>query len=102
MGKDIKIMKTEQGTYKIEVLGEDHTLGNLLASTLLGLDGVNIAYYEVPHPLENKVFLYIDLEEGIDPIKKLKEALEKIKLMNSKFRQIYLSELKEMGIDVEQ
>ncbi|PMP88013.1 MAG: DNA-directed RNA polymerase subunit L [Caldisphaera sp.] len=98
---NIKISKTEQGIYKIEIENEDHTLGNLLSTTLQGLKGVNIAYYEVPHPLENKLILYIDLEEGIEPKEKVIEALKKIKEMNSEFRDKYLQKIKEMNIDIE-
>ncbi|MFP3241784.1 RpoL/Rpb11 RNA polymerase subunit family protein [Caldisphaera sp.] len=98
---NIKISKTEQGIYKVEIENEDHTLGNLLSTVLQGLQGVNIAYYEIPHPLENKLIIYIDLEEGIDPKEKLIEALKKIKEINLEFRDKYLQKIKEMNINIE-
>ncbi|MDP8003253.1 MAG: RpoL/Rpb11 RNA polymerase subunit family protein [Caldisphaera sp.] len=99
---EINISKTEQGVYKIEIKGEDHTMGNLLANILQTLDGVNIAYYEVPHPLEDRIFLYMDLNEGINPIEKIKEALNKIKEINSDFKNRYLFKSKEKGLEVEE
>ncbi len=98
---DIKISKTEQGIYKVEIEGEDHTIGNLLSTVLQTLKGVNIAYYEVPHPLENKLIIYMDLDENVDPKEKLIEALQKIKEINEEFRKKYIEKIKEKNINIE-
>ncbi|AFZ70880.1 DNA-directed RNA polymerase, subunit L [Caldisphaera lagunensis DSM 15908] len=101
MAGDIKITKTDQGIYKVEIEGEDHTIGNLLSTVLQTLKGVNIAYYEVPHPLENRLIIYMDLDENIDPKDKLIEALQKIKEMNEEFKKKYIEKIKEMNINIE-
>lgn len=83
--------------YVIE--GEDHTLGNLLEKTLTTINGVVVAYYESPHPLENKIIVYIETDGSIKPREALKKALERILEMNEEFRKLYLEKLREKGVD---
>ncbi len=94
----MKISKVEK-TYIIEIEGEDHTLGNLLASTLQELQGVTVAYYELEHPLFRKIKVYVQLEEGYDIKDILAKALNKIKEINESFRQQFLEKAKGLGVE---
>ncbi len=71
-----EIRSVGNGEYEIEFEGEDDTLGNLLASYLEDMDGVRLAYYKRPHPLEERIILYVKLEEGRDVKNLLIRALE--------------------------
>ncbi|GAB6147620.1 DNA-directed RNA polymerase subunit L [Stetteria hydrogenophila] len=84
---------------KYIIEGEDHTLGNLLEKTLTTLDGVVVAYYEAPHPLEDKIILYIETDGSVKPREALRKALEKILEMNKTFRTLYLEKLKARRVD---
>ncbi len=77
MNESLRIIRAGPGKYRIEVYGEDHTLGNLIVRKLLSEDKVKFAYYEVPHPLESKLIIYVDLENGeVDPREIVAKAAE--------------------------
>ncbi|WP_455367861.1 DNA-directed RNA polymerase subunit L [[Eubacterium] cellulosolvens] len=71
----IKIIAEEGNELKIEIEGESHTLGNLLQQELLEDKKVEIAGYDVPHPLINSAIIYIRTLGRKSPRKSLKEAL---------------------------
>lgn len=74
----VKILKKEKNELKIELDGEDHTLGNLIQSTLLEDDGIEMAGYDLPHPLSKKPIIYIRTKGSTSPKKSLEKALTKI------------------------
>lgn len=94
---EAEIETDRKARYVIE--GEDHTLGVLLEKTLTGLEGVKLAYYESPHPLEDKIIVYVETDGSIKPREALKRALERIIEMNEEFKRLYLEKLKEKGAD---
>ncbi|MEM4865377.1 MAG: RpoL/Rpb11 RNA polymerase subunit family protein [Acidilobaceae archaeon] len=92
------IEKLGDNSYKVLIDGEDHTMGNLLAKTLLELPEVEIASYLKPHPLEDKVVVFVSLKNReTSVVDVLIKALEK----NQMFRDLYLKALKERGIVIE-
>ncbi|NAZ39376.1 MAG: DNA-directed RNA polymerase subunit L, partial [Acidilobus sp.] len=50
MTEGLGISKAGENVYVVTIEGEDHTIGNLLATTLMEVPGVRLAYYEVEHP----------------------------------------------------
>jgi len=74
----IKVLKRSNQELKLEVEGEGHTLFNLLEKVLIEDDTVEIAGYNIPHPLTSNLILYIRSKEGRDPEDALKDALTKI------------------------
>lgn len=99
MAEALKIAKVGEGSYVVTIEGEDHTIGNLLASTLMELPGVRMAYYEMEHPLFRRIRVYVHLDEGYDIKNVLRQALLKIKEMNEEFRKAFLEKAKEMGLE---
>ncbi len=101
MIRELKILMREPGRYVIEVRGEDHTLGNLLTSKLNSMKEVNLAYYEIPHPLEDLMVIYIDADPKADVksllIKAAEQALEELGL----FKRMLIDQLREKGVEVE-
>ncbi|MCE4612253.1 MAG: hypothetical protein F7C07_00260 [Desulfurococcales archaeon] len=98
----VMIRKVEEGKYMAEIEGEDHTIGNILAEKLREHSMVGLAYYEEPHPLENRIIVFFTLKEpSADPRKVLIEALENALSDVEALRKAYLSALKEKGLGVE-
>jgi DNA-directed RNA polymerase subunit L len=96
---DVKIYRTGT-TYVVEIENEDHTMGNLLATTLIGVKGVSNAYYEMEHPLFRRIKVYVQLEDGYNIKDVLKEALSRIKEMNEEFRRQFIERAKALGVDL--
>ncbi len=79
----VTIFRVGPGKYRAEILGEDHTLGNLIVKKLLSKGLARFAYYEVPHPLESRLIIYVDVgSDNVDPREVLvmaaEEALEEL------------------------
>lgn len=74
----VKIIKKDKERLELELKEEDHTIGNLLRSTLLLDKHVKEAGYQVIHPLTGgiKLVLHTDGEES--PTDALMNALSKI------------------------
>ena len=99
MSEGLRIIKRREGYYIVELEGEDHTMGNLLSSTLQGINGVKLAYYELVHPLERRVRVHVMVESGVDIKSVLTDALNRIKELNDEFRRQFVSKAKEAGAE---
>ena len=75
----INVLKLEENYLEMEFGGEDHTLLNLLQSTLLDEPDVEIAGYSKPHPLMDKSRLFVTVKEEKDPLEALKKSAENTK-----------------------
>jgi DNA-directed RNA polymerase subunit L len=60
----ININKREKGYIELDFSGEGHTLLNLLQSSLLEINNVEMAGYSKPHPLMDRSKLFIKLKRG--------------------------------------
>lgn len=101
MTVEIRAIKQEKSKAVYEILGEDHTLGNLLEKTLLSDERVTFASYENPHPLQNKIVLTVVVKEGFDPTEAIKDALKKIMAEAAAFREELIEALREHGREFE-
>jgi len=85
---NLRIVRVGPGRYRVEVEGEDHTLGNLIVKKILAGDLARFAYYEVPHPLESRLVIYLDLgSDDIDPREVLAKAAEEALKELQSFRE---------------
>ena len=75
---EVRILKKERNELKVELTGEDHTLCNLIQNTLLMDENVELAGYDLPHPLSRKPVIYIRTNKGVKAEKSLEKALNKI------------------------
>ncbi|AAK40631.1 DNA-directed RNA polymerase subunit L [Saccharolobus solfataricus] len=87
---EIRILKSESNYLELEIEGEDHTLGNLIAGTLRRISGVSFASYYQPHPLSDKIIVKILTDGSITPKDALLKAIENIRGMTSH----YIDEIK--------
>ncbi len=76
---DVRVVKKTERELVLEITGEDHTLGNLIAKTAMDNDKVSYATYRIPHPLENKMEIIIVAKEGYDISSIMVEVLDDIR-----------------------
>ncbi|RLG45978.1 MAG: hypothetical protein DRO00_09505 [Thermoproteota archaeon] len=88
----IEIKRTKPNEAEIEVYGETYTILVPLARSLLLLDYVEFAGFDVPHPLEEKGILYVRVKEG-DPIDAVFEAINNLKREYTELKSSLLEEL---------
>ena len=91
----IKVVKRTANEMKIEVEGEGHSLLNLLQKTILANDTIEMAGYDVPHPLIDRAVLYIRTKGKQDPGAVVKEATKKVLNLSKEFQKSFKKASKE-------
>jgi len=89
------VLKKTSNELRIEVEGAGHTLCNLLQKKLLEEEHVDLAGYDVPHPLASSPVIYVRTTDGVKPETILRNALEKARDMNKEFGKELARALKE-------
>jgi DNA-directed RNA polymerase subunit L len=82
----IRVIKEAGNRLEIEILNEDHTMGNLLRTTLLKDDTVKYAGYQIIHPLTGGIRLVVETKEG-QPRQALLRAISKIDAETNEFKE---------------
>ncbi len=73
---EINVLQQDKNKLKFEIVGEDHTLCNLLRKELWENSNVNVAGYSLEHPVvSNPVFV---IESKKDPKKILLNTINSI------------------------
>lgn len=75
---DIKVIDKTDTELKLELRGESHGTPNMLAEALLSDDRVDIASYDIDHPLEGEPVLFLKTT-GDDPIEVLTDVAEALR-----------------------
>lgn len=83
---ELKVIEQEKGKLKVEVIGETHTLCNLLRNELNENKSVEIAGYHLEHPMVNNPILFVETEKD-DPKKALSNACSSIKKKTAELRK---------------
>ena len=91
----IKVLKKTGNELKIEVEGAGHGLCNLLQKKLLEDERVDLAGYDVPHPLASNPVIYVRTKGNVKPEDVLVMAAEKAREANEAFRKALSKALKE-------
>jgi DNA-directed RNA polymerase subunit L len=81
----ITVLKKEANELKIEVEGAGHGLCNLLQKKLLEDERVDLAGYDVPHPLASSPVIYVRMKGAAKPEDALITAAEKAREANKVF-----------------
>ena len=96
LGLEVMIRKHTDKELVIKLVGEDHTIGNLIAKMALNHPNVRLAAYTVEHPLEGSPVIRIVTDGTIDPSHVLKEIVVKSKAITEEL----LKTLKEtLGVE---
>lgn len=85
----VKVLKITDNELKIEVEGEGHSLLNVLQKTLLEDDSIEMAGYDVPHPLFDRGILYVHTKEQQNPEAVIKEATKKVLDLSKEFQKSF-------------
>ncbi|BDC19737.1 DNA-directed RNA polymerase subunit L [Acidianus sp. HS-5] len=88
----IKVLKSTDTYAEIEIEGEEHTLGNLIAGSLRKVEGVIYASYYQPHPLITSIVLKLMTNGEIKPMDAIKKAIE----IAENYTNKYLEEIKKI------
>ena len=78
---EIRVLEKTKNKLKIEVVGEDHTLCNALRKELWEDKNVEIAGYNMKHPLISEPEIVVETKSG-DPVKALLKAVDGLKKKN--------------------
>jgi len=83
----INILKKNEQELKIEIIDADHGICNLLQKKILQDENVDIAGYDVPHPLASNPIIYIRMKDGFKPKDTLLAAAKKAIKDNEDFNK---------------
>lgn len=81
----VTVLKKTENELKIEVEGVGHTICNLLQSKLLEDEAVDVAGYDVPHPLASNPIIYIRTKGDASPVDVLIRAIGRAREFNREF-----------------
>jgi DNA-directed RNA polymerase subunit L len=91
---EIKTLKRTSNELRIEVEGVGHTLCNLLQKRIVEDESVDLAGYDVPHPLASSAIIYVRTKGEVSPEKALLVAVEKVRKVNKEFGKEFQRALK--------
>ena len=81
----VKVLKKSANELKIEIEGAGHGLCNLLQKKLLEDKRVDLAGYDVPHPLASNPVIYVRTKGSAKPADALIAAAGKAREANDAF-----------------
>ena len=81
----VNILNKSGKELKIELEGTGHGLCNLLQKQLLEDKNVDMAGYDIPHPLASNPIIYIRMKGAAKPEDALKKAAQKARDANKVF-----------------
>jgi DNA-directed RNA polymerase subunit L len=81
----IKVLKKTANEIKIEIEGTGHGLCNLLQKKLLEDKSIDMAGYDIPHPLASNPVIFVRTKGAAKPEAALKRAAEKAREANEAF-----------------
>lgn len=90
----IKVLAKTDNELRIEVEGASHGLCNLLQKKLLEDKTVDLAGYDVPHPLASNPIIYVRMKRDAKPRDALLAAADKALKENAKFSKELTKALK--------
>src|SRR3972149_823397 len=81
----VTVLKKTDKELKIEIEGVGHGLCNLLQKRLLEEKSVDMAGYDIPHPLASNPVIYVRTKGATKPEQALIKAAEKAREANDAF-----------------
>ncbi len=81
----INVLNKTERELKIEIIGADHGICNLLQKKLLLDENVDLAGYDVPHPLASSPIIYVRVKGKSKPQNTLLTAAKKAIADNDEF-----------------
>jgi DNA-directed RNA polymerase subunit L len=91
----VKVLEKKPNELKIEIEGEDHSFCNVLQRVLLEDETIEMAGYNIPHPLVSSPIVYVRTKGQRRPETALRNAAEKIRKQNKEFKETFEKALKD-------
>ena len=91
----VNVLKKTSNELRIEVEGAGHTLCNLLQKKILEEKNVDMAGYDIPHPMTPNAVIYVRTKGTVKPEQVLRSALGNAREMNKEFNKEFARALKE-------
>ena len=83
----IRLLRRESNELRIEIEGEGHTFCNMLQKALLEDETVEMAGYDIPHPLMAKSIIYVRTKGKRRPESALRDAARKLREKSGELRK---------------
>lgn len=83
----MKVLKKTQNELRVEVNGVGHTLCNLVQKRLLEDENVDLAGYDIPHPLASNPIIYVRTRGSAEPEEALRRAVKRTLETNMEFEK---------------
>jgi DNA-directed RNA polymerase subunit L len=90
----INVLNKNEHELKIEIIGADHGVCNLLQKKILLDENVDLAGYDVPHPLASNPIIYVRMKGKSKPQDTLLTATKKAIADNDDFNKALEKALK--------
>jgi DNA-directed RNA polymerase subunit L len=91
---DIEILEETKNKLHFKIKGEDHTILNLLKEELWKDKNVKTAAYRMDHPLIGIPEMIVEVTQGNDPKKAIKDAVKRIEKNLDKLKDEFKSQIK--------
>ena len=85
---ELKVIESDKGILKLEIVGEDHTFCNILRKDLWQDKNVDIAGYSIRHSLVDNPVLIV---ESDNPKKSISETVKRLRKTNEEFLKNFKS-----------
>nr|QNO46991.1 DNA-directed RNA polymerase subunit L [Methanosarcinales archaeon ANME-2c ERB4] len=85
---NLKILNKTDNELEMEIVGETHTLLNLLKTILLEDDTVEIATYDIKYLGISEPIMYVRTN-GKDPVQAVRSALQTMVAICDEFRSVF-------------
>jgi DNA-directed RNA polymerase subunit L len=92
----VNVLKKTKNEVRVEIEGVGHSLCNLLQKRLLEDDAVDLAGYDIPHPLASNPIIYVRTKGNVKPEQVLVKAAEKAREMTEDFSKELEKALKKL------
>jgi DNA-directed RNA polymerase subunit L len=90
----VKVLTKTPDELKLEIDGVGHTLCNLLQKMILEEEDVDLAGYDMPHPMTPSAIVYVRTRGNAKPEVVLKHAVAKARELNREFGKEFEKALK--------
>lgn len=92
---NVKVLKKTPNELRIEVEGAGHTLCSILQKRLLEDENVDLAGYDVPHPLASNPVIYVRTKGEEKPEQALRKAVDRARDINREFKKEFARAIKQ-------
>ena len=89
---EIKILEEDKNKVEFELIGEDHTLCNILRDELWKQDNTKISAYNIKHPLISNPVMLVETDKG-SPRTLISNAVISLKKQIKELKDIFSKKL---------